>query len=122
MPHLEFVRYVVILISLFVRDRIGHQTTINNNIQCINIVRALCIDYDQTLPKTPFFYYTYIHTNFSRCGTEPNSRLAVAKDHEKLTDLADYIREIDPTDNSFYWIGNKSNLSETDRLQLLIHS
>lgn len=43
------------------------------------------------------------------CGKNANSRLAVAKDHVKLTDLADYIREIDPTDNSFYWIGLSYN-------------
>lgn len=46
------------------------------------------------------------------CEKDVNARLAVAKDHEKLTDLADYIREIDPTDNSFYWIGLSYNRTD----------
>nr|XP_039249872.1 uncharacterized protein LOC120327607 [Styela clava] len=48
----------------------------------------------------------------NECSKDVNARLAVAKDHERLTDLADYIREIDPTDESFYWIGLSYNRTD----------
>jgi len=41
-----------------------------------------------------------------RCSNDPSARLAVAKDHQRLTKIADYIREVDPNDEDFYWIGN----------------
>nr|AAO19649.1 CD94-1/NKR-P1-related receptor [Botryllus schlosseri] len=49
------------------------------------------------------------------CSADGNARLAVAKDDDKLTALADYIKEIDPTDNSFYWIGLSYNRTEEGR-------
>ncbi|XP_078495522.1 CD94/NKR-P1-like protein [Ciona intestinalis] len=43
------------------------------------------------------------------CSSDMNARLAVAKDHRGLTKLADYIRELDPSDEEFYWIGLSYN-------------
>ncbi|CAK8697781.1 uncharacterized protein LOC143449788 isoform X2 [Clavelina lepadiformis] len=43
------------------------------------------------------------------CSQDKNARLAVAKDKKHLTKLADYIREVDPNDEDFYWIGLSYN-------------
>merc|ERR1712096_137281 len=44
------------------------------------------------------------------CGNDFNARLAIAKDHNRLQKLADYIREMNgPRDEHYYWIGLSYN-------------
>lgn len=43
------------------------------------------------------------------CADDFNSRLAIAKDHTRLTKIADVMKDINPSGNDYYWIGLSYN-------------
>jgi len=56
-------------------------------------------------PAIGSFYFYF------RCSDNLNSRLAIAKDHIRLTNLADEIRHVeDEESEDYYWIGKKFKL------------